>query len=59
MELDELTYQNTISPHQMVEALTKVVEQIIQFLEQLTEQELDEVAAGMSKKRGRDQHMIL
>ena len=44
MKSDEFTYQAAIS---MIEALTKAVEQIIQLLEQLTEQELDEVAAGM------------
>ena len=47
VELDALTCQTSTSTNRMVEALTKAVEQIIQFLVQLTEQELDEVAAGI------------
>ena len=49
MELDELTYRTTV--HQVVEELKKNLEQIIQFLERCSEQELDQVAAGMKAAR--------
>ena len=41
MELDELTYKTATSSCKMIEELKKAIEQVIQFLEQSTKEELD------------------